>query len=233
MLFSWDDQIIRWFRDASAYTGFHKTLAQKIKPYLTPGDTFCDLGCGIGRLSLELAPAVSEITAVDISEAAIGSLRRDAEALGIRNLNAQVRDASLLTNSFDVVLMSFFEMKDKTDFIKLCNRRLIRILNAENMSGLYPQRHRRIVKETVPDLKADLDLRGVVYKLELCQAEFGQPFRSWLDAELYIRKNAPEASEAEINEFLNERVTHTGRNDFPFYLPNPKTVGIFITDREK
>jgi len=68
MLFGWDEQTIRWFLDASAYTDFHQTLARKITPYLDPGDTLCDLGCGLGRLDLELAPHVMCLTAVDIDE---------------------------------------------------------------------------------------------------------------------------------------------------------------------
>jgi SAM-dependent methyltransferase len=233
MRFSWDEQTVQWFLDAGVYTEFHKILAQKIKPYLEPGCTLCDAGCGLGRLDLELAAYVKELTAIDLSANAIDVLRCDAKALGLDNLRTDVCDADTLTKSFDIVVLSFFGQSNMLHFLKLCRHRLIRIVSADNKSGLYPERYRCNVKDTVPIVCAELDAQGIRYKLELYSFEFGQPLRSWRDAELYVLNNAPKATAEEVRNFLNESITRTGRDDFPFYLPNQKDLGIFIIDKEE
>ena len=230
--FSWDKDGIRWFIDASAYTGFHKALAQKIVPYLEPGSTLCDAGCGIGRLDLELARHVKNLTAIDVDEDAIKVLSRDAESLGLSNLRAYVHDAELLTEVFDTILLSFFRETSMPAFLKLCRRRIIRIVGADNRSNLYPENHRFKEKNAIPKVQDELISQGIGFKLELAAIEFGQPLVSWRDAELYVLKNAPEATDKEIGDFLSERLVRTGREDFPYYLPNEKEFGIFIIDKE-
>ena len=231
MRLKWEGQTIQWFLDAGAYTGFHRKLAQRIIPYLKPEDSLCDAGCGIGRLDLELAPYVSGITAVDINENAIDVLRRDAAALGLHNLRAEIRDAEDLTEPFDVVLLSFFGQSNMFEFMKLCRRRLIRIVDACNVSKLYPERYKEYMKDTVPVVAGQLEAKGISYKLESAALEFGQPLRSLQDAEAYVVNNAPEAGSSEVSEFLSENLAQTGRDDFPFYLPNKKELGIFIIDK--
>jgi SAM-dependent methyltransferase len=230
--YSWDERGIAWFLDASEYTGFHKALAQKIIPHLSPDDALCDAGCGLGRLDLELARHVRELTAVDISEDAIAALRRDAETLGVQNMRTIVSDAAMLDGTFDIVLLSFFGQSNMLDFLKLCRRKLIRVVSVENASTLYPQRHRNNVRDTVEMVQDYLGAQGIRYELELASIEFGQPLRTWQDAEKYILKNAPGATAEEVGGFLDEHLTKTGRDDFPFYLPNKKGLGIFVIDKE-
>jgi len=232
MNFSWDERGIGWFLDASSYTGFHKALVQMVIPHLAPGDALCDAGCGLGRLDLELASHVCELVAVDKNEDVIGALRLDVEKLGIKNIRAIVGDALLLNEAFDVVLMSFFGQTNMLEILKNCRRRLIRIVNVENSSTLYPAQYRNYVRDTVETVKEYLVDQGIRYKLELDSIEFGQPLRNWQDAEKYILKNAPDATADEVNEFLDERLISTGREDFPYYLPNRKDLGVFVIDRE-
>ena len=228
MRFEWNEQTIGWFMDASIYTGFHKSLAQLIVPYLSPEGTLCDLGCGLGRLDIELAPFLTKITAVDINENAAEILRRESITAGLANIDILCGDASSLTETFDFVLMSFFGQANTLDFLKLCKQRLIRIVSADNKSGLYPQKYRCNVKDTVPIVQKELDAKGISYKLELHSIEFGQPLRSLQDAIQYVLNIAPEASDAEVSDFLNESILHTDESDFPLYLPNQKRFGIFV-----
>ena len=232
MQYVWNGQTIRWFMEASAYTGFHKTLAGKIIPYLNKGDTLCDLGCGVGRLDLELAPYVSHLTAIDLNENAVSILRQDAELSGLRNLSADCADAGTLDGNFDILLTSFFGRPEMADLLRLCRRRLIRIVHMEIKGRLYPGRPRFTQKDTVDMVQQELAAMGVAYRLETDSIEFGQPFRSWQDAVLFVRNNASDACDGEIDGFLQDNIIRTGRDDFPFYLPNPKEFGIFVIDRE-
>jgi SAM-dependent methyltransferase len=221
---------MEWFLDASSYTGFHKALARKIIPHLKADDTLCDAGCGLGRLGIELAPYVKELTAVDVNEEVIAAVRRDADAAGLRDLHTKIIDAELLTERFDVVLMSFFGESNFSHILKLCRRKLIRIVSASNSSSLYPERYRCTVKSTVPGVEDELRSMGIDFSLELHSIEFGQPLRSRQSAERFILNNAPEATGKEVADFLGINLVNTGRDDFPFYLPAIKELGIFTID---
>ena len=229
-LITWDEQSCTRFLDASVYTGFHKKLAQKILPFLEPGDTLCDIGCGLGRLDLELAPFVSGILAVDVSEYAIKMLETGIRDSGVENIRTHCGDAMELTPGFDVIVMSMYGKSDILKILGRCRRRFIKIVSASKKSGLYPERHRREVKNLVPVEKAGLESLGIDYMLDLCSIEFGQPLRTWQDAEAFVLSNAPEADSGEINAFLDENIKRTGREDFPLYLPYQKELGIFVVD---
>ncbi len=59
-------------------------------PPLPPGGDFLDLGCGWGPISLTMALSAPHATvwAVDVNERALDLTRRNAEALGLSNVNA-------------------------------------------------------------------------------------------------------------------------------------------------
>jgi len=64
-----------------------------------PGDALLDVGCGPGDASFDLARLVGSagrVHGVEISERFVGHLRRQAEARGIRNLTAEVGDATAM-----------------------------------------------------------------------------------------------------------------------------------------
>jgi SAM-dependent methyltransferase len=230
MRFLWTEQSIQWYLDASAYTGFHQHLATRIVPYLEESDTLCDVGCGLGRLDLEIAPHVSALTAIDIDERVVAKLQQDAGLLGLQNFCARRANATELNNPFDVMIMSFFggAGSGMGEYLRFCRRKLIRIVNAENRGNLYPGNHRRTVKETIATVQQELSDQGYRYELVADTIEFGQPLRSWREAGQFVLYNAPGATEREVNDFMREKAEHTGRDDFPVYLPNPKDIGIFV-----
>jgi 16S rRNA (guanine1207-N2)-methyltransferase len=68
--------------------GTHVLLANT--PVAPPGGDFLDLGCGWGPIALTLAldSPHSTVWAVDVNERALDLVRRNAEALGLDNVNA-------------------------------------------------------------------------------------------------------------------------------------------------
>jgi len=231
--FLWNHQSIQWYLDASAYTGFHNKLAKQITSYLEPDDTLCDIGCGLGRLGLELAPYISNLTAIDIDPRVIAQLQQDAVLKNLKNLHAICMDAITLNKCFDIVLMSFFGKSGSSmeTYYQLCRRKLICIVNAANKSNLYPNHYRQTLKDTISSVQKDLADQGRNFKLIINSFEFGQPLRSWQDGEKFIFHHAPKASAEEVSDFLQRNTIATRQDDFPFYLPNMKEIGIFIIDR--
>ena len=229
-LITWNDQSKSWLTDASSFTGFHKLLAQKVLPHTTRSDVICDVGCGLGRLDFELAPHVSEIIAVDISGYAISALEKEIAATGVSNIRTRQGNALELDADFDVILMSLFGIEDIPGVFRRCKRKHIRIVGAGRKSGLYPEKYRHEQKNAVPIVRDRFELLGISYELEMCTIEFGQPLRTIRDAEQFVLTNAPEADSKEVAVFLNEFLQSTGREDFPYYLPYQKELGIFTVD---
>lgn len=234
MPFLWDKQSIDWFIEASAYGTYHNELAAIIAPHLRPVYTLCDLGCGLGGLDIALAGHVHAITAIDLDRNVTRHLRRHARLLDIRNLHVLCGDALALRGRFDVLLMSFFGKSGRCmdEYAALCERKLIRIVNAENNGSLYPPNHRHTKKDTVPVVEAELRKSGYRYLLLTPEIEFGQPLRSLEDGKRFVLHHAPDASEKEAILFLAEHAVPTGRADFPLYLPNRKKLGVFVIDMQ-
>ncbi len=64
-----------------------------------------DLGAGIGRVTLDLAAAGHEVTAVDISPALLDELARRAGELPVRTVVSDIRELALDEDSFDLCVV--------------------------------------------------------------------------------------------------------------------------------
>jgi SAM-dependent methyltransferase len=225
----WTKQGIRWFKDASNYTGYHKNLADKITPYLNKEDTLCDVGCGLGCLDIFLASKVSQITAIDSNAEVIKELKKSVREKDIHNINAVCADAENASAAHDIFLMSFFGHCDEIKkYFKYCRKKLIYITNLSNKSNFYPKIYRSIDKPSISIIKKVLNEEQISYELFTDSIEFGQPFRSEEDARDFVLHNAPDAKLDEVEQFLKNRAQNTGRRDFPIYIPNKKQIEIFI-----
>ncbi len=229
MSYIWTSQSIKRFLDASEYTNYHENLADKITPYLEAEDTLCDVGCGLGRLDIFLAPHVSQITAIDFDAEVIEELRKSTFNKGIHNINAICDDAAKSAGTHDIFLMSFFGHFDEMKkYFGYCRKKLIRITNMSDKSNFYPEIYRRKDKPSVSIIEKGLKEERINYELITDDIEFGQPLRSEEDAESFVLHNAPDARPDEIKLFLKNHMQNTGRTDFPVYIPNKKRIGIFI-----
>jgi len=131
LLGSVEDEIVRCFAQgggvpAAAYRRFHAVMAEQsdqtvvaalfehilplaedLPARLARGSDVLDVGCGSGRALAQLARAFpkSRFLGVDVSEGALESARREARALGLRNLGFEARDAAALdrADAFDLV----------------------------------------------------------------------------------------------------------------------------------
>lgn len=231
MPLDWDAQQVEWFGRASAYGSFHQKLAAMVAPCLRPTDSLCDVGCGMGRLSLALAPQVARVTGIDVRPRAVEAMRAEAAARGLANVQAVLGDARRLAVPYDVVVMSFFGrgVLEMRQLLPWCRRRLVRVLNATVGGHLYPGKYRRraIGGEA---LRAELKALGLPYECLPATLEFGQPLRDMAEAEAFVHSHSGQATAAEVEEFLKQHLQTTGREDWPFYLPNPKAVEVFIID---
>lgn len=234
MAFSWTDQSIKWFKDASEYSGFHEEVGELIRPFLSENDTLMDIGCGLGYLDMALAKYVSNIKVVDIDKNVINHVKKRCKEHRINNIQALCGNVNENMENRDVILMSFFGRDGQMErALPYCNKRLIRIVNESNAGNLYPSRYRKHTKSTIPIVEDILDENGLIYKKIQASIEFGQPLSSVSEAREFILYHAPEATNKEVNDFLDNNSIETNNRDLPIYIPNKKNIGIFVVDKFK
>lgn len=229
MLFDWNAETLRWYLDAEAYSGFYRRIAETVAPGLKGYKTLCDLGCGPGLFDFAAAPLFESIECVDISEAALLSIRERAAHQGITNIVTRLEDVYQLSGTWDVLYMSFFGSRELDLFLPMC-KKLIAVVSQTSDSELFPMKERRYKKNTADETSKYLEEKGIPYKLTHRRLEFGQPFVSLDDARRCIRYYVPELTDTEINVYLNSRLKETSGEVWPYYLPRMKAVGIFELD---
>lgn len=224
MAFTWTQERIRWYLDASARTDFHARLADYIRPYLRPEDHLCDLGCGLGRVSLALAGEVAKVTCVDVDPQVLAVVEKDAVSRGIGNLITCACGAAELQESFDVGLMVYFGTP--FSLMEAClgkaRRILLRVMDQPGRDRPLQSRSR----ETPAEVCRALGERG--YAVERLQATlaFHQPLRSRAEGAAFLACSYPQATPQEIQAVLEERLEETGEPEFPYRLPKTRRLEI-------
>lgn len=115
---------------------FQRYRIQKVTDIYAPlpTDQILDLGCGWGTFSLALAPRVARVVGVDFSERSIALCRREAERLGLENVEFVCADAGetgLPSDTFDVVVSAdLYEHLYPADSVRV-TREAYRVLKPE------------------------------------------------------------------------------------------------------
>lgn len=223
--FTWTPEQIRWYENASDFVSFHRQLAGLLIPYLRPTDRVCNWGCGLGRLSQELAAHVSHITCIDSDQAVLASLQRRIKEERIDNITTLLGDAWKIEEACDLGLMVFFGKP--VELMARCldhsSRLLIRVVNAGRREGPAGG-------ESVQELEKFLSGKGYPYELLEASFEFGQPFSSLEDALAFMEFHKPseEGEEGEIP--VGDKLIPAASKRFPYYLPKRKDLAIFLID---
>lgn len=226
--YQWGSERIRFMTDACEYGQYHHHLAQLLGPHLEGAERVCDVGCGLGYLSLELAKFVPHVTAVEIDEEAIRVLRKNCTAKGIDNVTALCSDAFSMgeKQQFDCMIFCVFGSMEEVLSIgkkHCCGDILMITRNEKHHRFSSEQDALRDRKYSFENYCYELRQRSIPFEAREFTLEFGQPFRSLEDAaafyELYSKSG--DISQAE----LMERLEKTNRQDFPYYLPKKSNLG--------
>lgn len=229
VIYSWTEQRINSYIDASNYTNFHHQLATYITPFLNQNDSVFDFGCGLGQLDIEIAPYVKQVKGFDASDIAIAAFQQNVEEKSITNIESVCQNTETVTEQCDVGIMSFFGMgwTEIERHFNLCSKSLITIFNWENESTLYPSNHRQTRKLTGSSLVNLLEEQEIEFNHQIIELEFGQPFRNSNDAIKFVEDFAPKVSKEECEVFLEENLVVDNESEFHYYLPNKKKLGVF------
>jgi cyclopropane fatty-acyl-phospholipid synthase-like methyltransferase len=227
MHFAWNEETIAWFKAASAYTDFHRKLADRLQETVSGAELMYDIGCGLGLLSQELAGEVGRIVGVDMNREALASLEADAAARGIGNISTMHGDCYQTEPVCDVILMSYFGSSTLEFFLPFC-KQLISIVDLNEGSsmggkGLSVSKRRR---QTADKLERQLKETGRRYTLEPVSLEFGQPFISKADAMRFLKVHYGCTTE-ETEASIDRRLVKAEQALYAYYLPYTKHMGLF------
>lgn len=231
-MFLWNEDMIRFLRDASEQSDYHRLLAGYLAERLPENAHVCDAGCGLGYLSLRLAPYCRQVTAADVSADALAVLRENCEKEGIANIETRCGEIEQLApeTPYDAMVFCFFGSGNEALRIAKaqCRGPVVIIKKAWN-EHRFSIGKQKMNHESYADTLALLKEYGIPHQGETLALEMGQPFRSIADAcrffEIYNK-----SGEAVTEESVRARLEATGDNDFPWYLPQPKEMGIILLD---
>jgi ubiquinone/menaquinone biosynthesis C-methylase UbiE len=237
MIFEWTDEKIEFFEQASKYTGFHKKLAALIRPYINGDDELIDVGCGLGLIDFEIAADVKSITAIDEHPAVVARMKERVKTRGATNIFPKVADAGMVTSgAWDTVLLSFFGAPDDSlkAVIRGARNRVIVLMHAADADLSHSLVAAKQKRPCVADMERFFQAEGCVCHSRAAALDFGQPLKSKEEAlrffECYSSGQDAETRRTRA-DFLMGRLVETGDAVYPYFLPKPKQVAIFIIER--
>lgn len=228
LMFRWTPDMIRFMRDASEYSGYNQELVSRMRPWLTPDTHICDAGCGLGYLSLALSPYISQVTAADKNPNALSVLQNNCRSRGVSNIRISCGDLFSMDPDISFHSMVFCFFGGISDILALAS------MHCQGMvfvfqrncrfhrfsAGKHPSTQR--FSESLEHLRR----MNIPFEKQEFELEFGQPFRSMADARLFFETYNRDAAPSLItDEFLQQKLIQTGREDFPFYMPHSRPIG--------
>ncbi|WP_425804772.1 class I SAM-dependent methyltransferase [Desulfitobacterium sp. Sab5] len=231
MNFDWNSNTIRWYQEANEYSGFFKNLAGVIAPGLEGYSSFCDIGCGLGLIDLELSKSIHKITCVDINREAIEALKKSIKVRNVTNIEPQVMDCQDIKNHWDIIFTSFFGSHELEHFLPHC-KKLIAVVSKKKEAQLYPDKYRSFHKKTAEEVEQELTQKGITYSVKYVSFEFGQPLLSKEDAQNFVKTQAHGINVEDLEGFLSQHLQETGESKYPYIIPRTKSMGIFEIDGE-
>lgn len=232
-MFIWSDESILWYQAAAEWTKYHLLVSKEIEEFFHADDYVCDVGCGLGCMSIILAPLVKHITAVDIEPRVLKILNDRAKEEGIVNISPVESDWKLLNdNSYDTVLACSFGtlQKDFYDFMRLARKRLIIIKrgHTKERNGFATEYSRTYGANNDEEF---LDRNRIPYQIKTFQADFGQPLREKGEAVRFVEHYRLRPEDQSMDDYLAQHMIEEPDGVYQYYLPNMKNVHILVIEK--
>lgn len=229
MMFQWTPDMIRFMRDASEYNQYHQKLTAQMLPWLNRDTNICDAGCGLGDLSLALAPHVGQVTAVDIDPRPLRALEERCRTRGISNIDIRCGDISGLAPAvpYDTMVFCFFgSIEEICSTAKQQCRGSVFVISKNYTSHRFSVGDHRNGDYGFSRAKKVIMQQGISFEEKEMEIELGQPFRSFDDARLFFLAYSRDTDKSVItDEFLRQKLVCTDDTEFPFYMPHLRKVG--------
>ena len=236
-MYHWTPDMIRCMNDASVYGDYHRRLAEMILPYFSGAGHICDAGCGLGDLSLALSGVIPRITGIDINPRPIAAFRDHCVRHGITNIRAVEGDIRLNPPQipYDGMIFCLFGKSEEIlDIARKQCRGTVAVIK-KNYSvhrfsvGKYPTG-----LDGYTRMQTLLNERRIPFESRTASLEFGQPFRCFKDVRTFFNcYSRDEDPDVLTDDFLRSRIIQIGSDDFPFYMPHQRRIGLIIFQSEE
>lgn len=232
MMFMWKPDMIRFMKDASEYGDFNEKLAGLIAPYITKDSHICDVGCGLGYLSMALSQYARQVTAFDINENALSILKENLRSRGIGNVNVCCGDIAetRFEKPFDNLVLCFFgNIEEILSISKSCCTGKVFVITRNHINHRFSVSQVKRDTGGGDDVCLCLDRLGIPYERKDLGLEMGQPFKDLKDARLFfVTYSRDEDTSLLTDQFIKSRLVATGREDFPLYMPHERKVSFIM-----
>lgn len=223
-MFKWTQESIAYMDDACRRTDFHRKLTAELQPYLRETDCVCDAGCGLGYLSLSLAPYVGAVTAVERDGQALAVLEREVKARGIANVTA-VQDDVLAyrpDTRFDAMVFCFFgSIEEILAAAARCCRGTVLAVVRNDARHRFSGKSRGPGRHSYDTACRILTEKGINFTTRTASFAFDQPFRSLEAARRFFELYGG-------SEDWRGRLVETGDPEFPWRLPSRRDFGLIV-----
>lgn len=232
-MYEWTADMVRFMRDASEQNKYHAALAAKIAAYLPKNAHVCDAGCGLGYLSLALAPYVRRVTAVDIAPHALSVLEDNIERRGIQNVRAVCRDIAACPpkEPYDAMIFCFFaSVKEALRLASMQCRGPV-IFVKRDWAGHRVSPQAADTRHTATHAETQLAAYRIPFRTERFTLCMDQPLRSLEDAAAFFHAYAKGVPEPALEE-LSSRLIKREHDEFPYRYPLENRLGMLILNAE-
>jgi predicted RNA methylase len=232
-MFVWTDESIYWYQTAARWTDYHARLIEELEEFLCEEDEVCDVGCGLGFLSVVASPLVKQVTSVDVEPKVLQILSDEIEKQGIQNITPINKNwKTLPANYCDTVLAcSFGNMeRDFFDFMRIARKRLILIRRGKSEGGLgfnslWKYNH------GAETYRKYLEDHNIPYRFKTFQADFGQPLTSPEEATRFVDYYCLKPEMQSMEEYLDVHMTQIDHEEYKYFFPNLKNTYIFVIEK--
>ena len=221
-MFKWTQESIAYMDDACCRTDFHRKLTAELQPYLRETDCVCDAGCGLGYLSLSLAPYVGAVTAVERDSQALAVLERELAFRHIKNVHPCCEDVFVHRpeKPYDAMVFCFFgSIEEILAAAARCCRGTVLAVVRNDESHRFSGKHREPGRHSYETACRILAEKGICFTARTEAFYFDQPFRSLEAARRFFELYGG-------NEDWRSRLVETGDPEFPWQLPSRREFGL-------
>ncbi|MFW5790681.1 MAG: methyltransferase domain-containing protein [Bacillota bacterium] len=228
-MMEWTDQEIKWYQRALKANDYPDNLIDFIKPLLSDRSDILDIGAGIGALSLKMAEAGFEVTAIDQSEKALSYLKTIIEKndfLGEIKLEKAEWPGfakNYEDDSWSAVFTSYTgpevigDRRSLKEMDRLASSYVLlwvpgeKLKHSFNSDQLFKYLGRELRQYNCPGSRVEEILKelGINYQKENFNYQFGQPFEDFEDGIKFFANHYNIETEEEkiiLKRFLKEEL---------------------------
>lgn len=241
-MFVWNEDKIKWFEKAGNITDFYKGIARKCneRSLLSKNYNILDAGCGLGYLSMSLAPYVNSVTALDISLEAISFLNKKCRDQEISNINTLVCDWKKHEpeRKYDIVFICYCGGFCKEDFFtlaKLSSRYIVGIIPKNSfgdnfgINKLFQPVKTYRKRENLSSATSFFKLNNISFDNIEYNCEFGQPIDNIEEYKKFM-EHYFDIKDYDLLKRHSE--VYLKKKGNKYYLPNMKHSNIIIVEKD-